>query len=598
MDNILKTLTAEQRTRIDDEVRDAYDFDPRDPLFGLSRNDLSGSEMKRRTVLRLLAAGGTLTALQLVPGVLGGSGELQAAGKAGGTLTCGWAGVGEIRTIDPAQINQVLQFQIASNVLSGLMHIDASLVGKPDLTEGFEVSSDGTEYTFKLREGVTFHNGDKFTADDVLFTYNRSKDPKKSIHSRILKNVKEVTKVNDYTVKFKLGRAQASFLTKTLERASGRAMTIVSRGGIEKLGVQQYGLTPVGTGPFKITFHELGQGVILEKNENYYDPSRPKLDKVIIKPIIAAEPLAAAIEAGDIKLIGGNPPAAELIDRFKSNPDLVVKEAPGPGFQAVWMNPHRDPFKVADFNVPLPELMKQKGFKVRLAIAKALDRERYLKQARFGRGYPAYGSINPAMGYYFDENLGDDSNQKFDVKEAQKLLAEAGFPGGKGFPELTLGATVQNRRDAQVVASILKRNLGIKVKVETKDSPVLLQDFLAMRYDMMRIGSGGDYDPDDGVVDWMQTNSKFNGAKRDKSKMKFGYWSEDEADKLIATQSVEANVKERKALVQKANKITSDKVACAFLYHPMDIKVWHKSVNVPAESLIPALVDLDRTTLS
>ncbi|NIQ93590.1 MAG: ABC transporter substrate-binding protein, partial [Desulfuromonadales bacterium] len=70
-----------------------------------------------------------------------------------------------------------------------------------------------------------------------------------------------------------------------------RAMTIVCKGAIEAMGDSQYGLTPVGTGPFKVLPRELGQGVVLEKFSDYYDPDRPKLDKVIIKPIIDAEPL-------------------------------------------------------------------------------------------------------------------------------------------------------------------------------------------------------------------------------------------------------------------------------------------------------------------
>src|SRR6185437_8606836 len=128
-----------------------------------------------------------------------------------------------------------------------------------------------------------------------------------------------------------------------------------------------------------------------------YDPERPKLDKVTIKPILDAEPLAAAIEAGDIQLIGGNPVPPQLMDRFLGNPDLTVSIVPGPGFQSVWLNPWRDPFRVSDFNKPVSELMKEKGFKVRLAIAKAMDRPAFIKQALFGRGVPAFGSINPAM---------------------------------------------------------------------------------------------------------------------------------------------------------------------------------------------------------
>jgi peptide/nickel transport system substrate-binding protein len=589
-------LTKSDEERIRGEVADAYDFDPRDPLFGLNRQALSGPRMERRTVLRLMAAAGTLSAWHLMPRA-GGVGRAMAQGM-GGTLSCGWSGVGEIVTLDPAQINQVLQFQIASNVLSGLTHINADLVAEADLAESWEVSDDGKEYTFKLREGVTFHNGDPFNADDVLFTYERSKDPEKSIHHQVLANVTSVEKIDDYTVKFTLGSPQASFLPKTLERSSGRAMTIVSRGALESMGPADYGLKPVGTGPFMVTQHQLGQSVTLEKFADYYDPERPKLDKVVIQPILDAEPLAAAMEAGDIQLIGGNPIAPELFDRFAGNPDLVVSDVPSPGFQSVWINPWHEAMPVTDFNKPVEELMTENGFKVRLAIAKALDRDRYIEQAQFGRGTPAYGTINPAMAFYFDEALAEESNQKTDIDAAKQLMADAGYPNGEGFPTLRLLATPALRREAQVVANLLSTNLGINVELQTKDFPVLIEDFDKMNWDLVRLGSGGDYDPDDGILDWMLSDSKFNGRLRDPATHPFGFWAEDEVDRLIEEQSATADLDKRKELVQRANRISSDKVASAFLFHPNDALVYHSSVTYPDESRIPGLVELDRVTVS
>ena len=572
---------------------DAHDFDPKDPLAGLSRADLSGPRLDRRSVLRLMAAAGTLTAAHLLP-----SGPARAQGKAGGTLKCGWAGIGQITTLDPARMNQVLQFQITSNVLSGLTHINAELIAEADLARDWEVSADGTEYTFNLRQGVTFHNGDPFTADDVLFTYERSKNPQVSIHSRALGNVQGVEKLGPHKVRFKLVGPQASFLVKTTERSSGRVLTILSKSAIAKLGDAAHGMAPVGTGPFRITQHTLGQTLVMEKFEKYYDPERPKLDRVVIQPILDAEPLAAAIEAGDIQLIGGGQIAPELVDRLVSNKDLVVSIQPAPGFESIWLNPHRDPFKVSSFDKPVEELMKEKGFMVRLAIAKALDRELFVKQAQFGRGSPAHGSINPAMAYYFDKDLARTSLQRFDLAEAKKLMAAAGYPGGKGFPKLKILLTPPARRQVEVVRAILKRNLGIELEPVVKDVPVTLDEFSTMEWDMVRVGSGGDYDPDDAILDWMQTKSLFNGQKRDKAKYPFGYFSDKEADALIEQQRVEGNLEKRRALVRKADKITSDKVASAFLFHPATILVHHKSVNFPDVSKIPALVDLDRTTLA
>lgn len=607
-------LDERGKARVREELDRAHDFDPRDPLFGLSKSDLSGPTLSRRTVLRLMAAAGLLTVGDVIAACAPAPAEQPAGGapeepaeapeptaapqKVGGELTAGWAGTGEIRTLDPAQINQVLEFQIASNVLSGLTHINPELVAEGDLAVDWEVTDDGLEWTFFLREGVTFHNGDSFTADDVVFTFNRSKDPEKSIHSGALANVNDAQKVDDYTIKILLDQPQASLLVKTLERSSGRAMTVINQRALEEMGPEQYGLTPVGTGPFKATEHTLGQGVVIEKFEDYYDPERPKLDKVTFIPIPEPEPLAAAIEAGDIQLIGGNPPAAELIDRFVANSDLVVSQITGPGFQALWLNPWREPFPVPDFNKPVEELKQENGFKVRLAIAKAMDREDLIKRALFERGEPAFGSINPAMRFYFDTAINEISEQRFDVEAARQLLADAGYPDGEGFPALKLMVTPAGKRQGEIIVDILKKNLNINVELDIKDFPVLIDHFDAMDFDLLRIGSGGDYDPDDAVVDWMHTESKFNGPNRKTDEMPFGFFSDKEVDELIEKQSVETNLDQRKELVQQANQITSDKVAAAFLFHPLDILVYRKEVNYPDRSRIPGLVDLDRVTIS
>lgn len=589
-------MSDDTQKQIDSAWKDAHDFDPKDPLFGLTREQMSGPNLSRRTTLRLLAAGGVLSLSHLTPG--GGLLRSAQAAATGGTLRCGWSGVSEIVTLDPAQIGQVLQFQIASNVYSGLTHIDSDLVARGDLAESWEVSDDGKVYTFTLREGVTFHNGDAFTADDVLFTYNRSKDPEQSIHSKVIANVASLEKLNDLQVRFTLKEPQASFLPKALERASGRAMTIVCKGALESMGAAQYGLMPVGTGPFKVVEHQLGQGVVLEKFADYFDPERPKLDKVIIKPIDGSEPLAAAIQAGDIQYIGGNPIPAQLVDRFKQDPELTVDIKPAPGFQSVWLNPWREVMLVPDFNKPLDELKQEKGFMVRLALAKALDRDLFVKQALFGNGVPAYGTINPAMGFYYDESISETSQQAFDPEGAKALLASAGYPDGKGFPELELLTTPDQKRYGLVIANIYKQVLGISVKVVTKEFSVMIEDFNKMDFDMRLGGSGGDYDPDDGLVDWMVSNSKFNGPTRDKDAQAFGFFSESEVDSIIAQESVTADPDARKALVREANLISSDKVACAFLYHPVDVQVYNKSVNYPAESRIPGLHDFDLVTLS
>jgi ABC-type transport system substrate-binding protein len=96
----------------------------------------------------------------------------------------------------------------------------------------------------------------------------------------------------------------------------------------------------------------------------------------------------------------------------------------------------------------------------------------------------------------------------------------------------------------------------------------------------------------------MQSDSKFNGRVRDQAKMAFGYFSDAEVDRLIDEQRLATDPDQRKAMVQQANRITSDKVAGAFIFHPIDPLVYRKEVDFPAQSRIPGLVDLDRTTIA
>jgi ABC-type transport system substrate-binding protein len=413
----------------------------------------------------------------------------------------------------------------------------------------------------------------------------------------VLANVQDVQKVDELTVQIILARPQASLLAKTLERASGRALTIVNPRALEEMGASQYGLMPVGTGPFRVTEHQLGQRLVIERFDDYYDSARPLLDKITFLPIPEPEPLAAAIEAGDIHIIGGNGAPAELIDRFAANADLVVSEIIGPGFQAMFLNPWRDPFKVADFNKALDELKQEPGFMVRLAIAKAFDREDFIEKALFGRGRPGFGTINPAMRFFFDTAINETSEQQFDLEAARQLLADAGHPGGEGFPTLKLLTTPNGRREGEIIANMYQENLNITLELDIKDFTVLTEDSNAMNYDVLRLGSGGDYDPDDALVDWMQTSSKFNGPNRNVEEMPFGFFSNTEVDALVDEQATVTDPEARKALVQQANQITSDKVAAVFTHHPLDILVYRKEVIFPDASRIPGLVDLDRVTI-
>jgi ABC-type transport system substrate-binding protein len=230
---------------------------------------------------------------------------------------------------------------------------------------------------------------------------------------------------------------------------------------------------------------------------------------------------------------------------------------------------------------------------VRAALARALDRDRYIAIGNLGFGVPSFGSINPALVSMYDPAIAERSQQRFQPDSARELLAAAGYPGGEGIRPLVLTLNPDDRRRGQVLADIMRREIGVEIQLDPVDNTVLGERRDRLDFDLLVQNSGGDFDPDDGLVDFMTTESKFNAHSRDKQKYPFGYFSEAEVDRLVAEQSVTPDPERRRELVQQANLLTSDKVAAMFVFHPVSPLVTRKEVNYPAANRIPDLVGLD-----
>lgn len=561
---------SRERDELVNDLRWAVDFDPEDPDLGLRWEDLSSDRISRRHFIRLAIASGTL--YYLAP-LLRPVRAYAQAGAPGGELKAAW-NVREFTNLDPAFINQVVQFQVTSNVLGGLTHIDAGLIPRPDLAESWEVSPDGLVWTFRLRRGVKWHNGDSFTADDVIFTFDRTRDPKAgSIHRSILDPFEKAEKPDPFTVRFTLKEPRASLLVKITERSSGRALTIVNRRAIEALG-KEYTRRPVGTGPFKIAEHRFGERLVLEKFADYYIKDRPRLDKVTIFNIEEPATFVSALESGQVEFLNGIPEA--LFPRVQANPAVTTSEGDDPGFQAVFFNLRKDKQqKTGKATLPTDDL------RVRLAMAKGMDRDDLIKRALFGRAIPAFGPIPKAQKQYY-RDLAAVSPQRFDPDDARRLLTEAGH--SKGF-SIKMVVTPGVRRRGEVIADIYKRTLGIAIDLEVVDFPVQVQRFNQGQYELLQIGSGGDPDPDDSVDDWFWSGAKFNT---------FGYENK-QVDALNAAQRETADIEKRVRWVQAAVDLIARDAPCVFLFHGKDSVAFRK--NVRGFVHIPGLRDLDTVTV-
>lgn len=556
-----------------DDLRWAADFDPADPTLGLRWEDLSSDRIDRRRFMRLaLGAGAVGTLSRLLS-----ARPAQAQGRPGGELKVGW-NIREFANLDPAYQNLAVYFMVASNFMGGLTHVDAELTPRPDLAERWEVTPDGLTWTFHLRHGVRWHNGDRFSADDVVYTFNRTRDPATaSPHKPVLDPIDRVAKLDEQTVRFHLKELRASFLVKITERSSGRALTIVNQRAVRELGKDGHNRRPVGTGPFRIAEHRLGERLVLEKFPNYYRNDRPKLDRVTIFNIEESATLVSALESGQVDFINQVPEA--LYPRVKANAELVVLVQDHPGFEPLWFNlcpPAEKREKIGK------EKLATDDVRVRMAMAKAVNRDDVIKRALFGLGVPAYGSVNKAQKLYW-KDLGEVSPQRYDLNEAKRLLAEAGYAGGFKMKLLTAPAY---RRLGEVLADIYRKALNIELELEVVDFPVWVQRYLKGAYELSLIGSYADPDPDDSIDDYFPTKAKFNG---------FCY-SSPKADELNAAQRRTTDVAARARIIHELLDVVARDVPGVFLYHQKDIVAHRKHVG--GFTFIPGLRDLDTITVS
>ena len=302
---------------------------------------------------------------------------------------------------------------VSCQVYEGLVGYDWDLNPTPKLAKSWEMSPDGLTITFHLREGVTFHNGAKFTSADVQYTFMQVL---KKVHPRapvVLGELASIDTPDELTAVFHLNHP-APYLMKAL---SGYDAPILSKSVFENTdpAANPSANKPIGTGPFKFGAWERGQYVRLDRNPNYWQKGLPYLDRIVARFIPDASTRSAALEAGEAHFAGYSAVIYADVKRLQANPalDTTTKGYEmANGLSEIQMNAHRPPFDKRE---------------VRQAIAYAIDRNFIIDNVQYGFGKAATGPLNSNFkGLY----TGDVT--KFDVPDriaiANKLLDDAGLP--------------------------------------------------------------------------------------------------------------------------------------------------------------------------
>ena len=391
------------------------------------------------------------------------TGSLAFAQEQGGSAVVSFQD--DISTLDPQVGYDWQNWSIIKTIFDGLMdYVPGTTELVPHLAESYEVSDDGLTYTFKLREGVLFHNGREMVADDVRYTFERVFDPAtqspgQGFYTTIegaqefidgeADSVAGIEVVDDYTIRFTTSEPDASFLHKLgLNFAH-----IVPQEAVEA-AAGDFGHNPVGTGGFMFKEWVLGQRLVLERNPNYFEEGLPYLDEITFQ--VGVDPNVAFLRLlqGEVDVIGDGIPSARYTE-VMDDPQLSQQVAMGEQMQTgyVTINVNMEPFT---------------DVRVRQAMNMAINKDRIVRLLN-NRAIPANQILPPL----FESHNPDYEGYPYDPEAARELLAEAGYPNGFD-TELYAYNVAPNDRIAQAIQADLAE-IGINVALRTQAQSTVIE---------------------------------------------------------------------------------------------------------------------------
>ncbi len=484
--------------------------------------------------------------------------------------------LGEPSDIDPHGNTGHPESQIQRALYEGLVSRKAdTLETIPGVAESWEMSEDGLTYTFYLRKNARWSNGDPVTAHDFVWTWKRAITPKlgnhygytfyvfknaEAYHSGELTDFSQVgiKALDDYTLQVEL----AGPVPYLLELLSFKTMYPVHPPTVEKFNGAEQLATPwtrpenfVGNGPFVLKDWVVNQVLSVKKNDYYWAKDDIKLNEIHFYATASETAEERMFRAGQLHI------TYELPGEKKEG----YRNQNHPAFNAF---PLYSTYYYA-FNVKKPPL---DDVRVRKALAYAIDRKLITERVLKGGQIPAYAFTPPnELGYVPEAKMPEN------IELARQLLADAGYPEGKGFPNITIlyNTLEQHQSIAVVIQQMWKQNLGIDVTLRNEDWKVWLANIKIGNFEISRSGWGGDYVDPNTFLDVHVT-----GGGQNKSQ-----WSNARYDELIRLAAQTRDQAQRFAYFQEAEAIMVEEVPIVPLYtyvrsrliHP-SVKGWHSNI--------------------
>ncbi len=542
----------------------------------------SHNRQKRATLFSLVSLGLLFASLSGCNTTSKGNGD-SGTGKPATENVLRYPLTTEPTSLDPAKVEDGTTIDLIQQVYEGLVIWNEKNEIEPNLAEKWELLPDRVTYSFHIKHGVKFHNGRELTADDFKYSLERACAPKlKSPTAQSY--LKDIVGANDKIV----GKAQDIKGVKVVDKYTLNItidgfkpfwlgnMTYPCSYAICKEEVEKNGgaidentlASTTGTGPFKFAEVRRNDSVRLAAFADYHK-GKAKLDG-ILRPIVKdAGQRLNKYEAGELDYTEIS--AADL-DRVNSN-DTLKGEL-------------KSFLRAATWYIGMNQDAKDSPFakrEVRQAFAMAINKDDILRVAMKGQADKADGIVPPGI-------KGRNENIKplpYDPAKAKQLLAQAGYPDGKGFPALSFSFRndyPQVAQTAEVIAQQLKTNLGIEVQIRPMEWGQFLVERKAKTLPLTHLRWGADYlDPQNFLSTLLHTSRKVNGQE-DHPENGVGYKSA-EFDKLCDAADVEPNEEKRWELYRKAEQIAVDDAPWVPLYFQRDLELIKPRVKNIRDSL-------------
>lgn len=452
----------------------------------------------------------------------------------------------DVSSLNPYGQDNNVTNQVMFHVYEPLVTQDRDLSIIPCLADSWEESEDGMAWTFKLHEGVKFHDGSDFTSEDVVASYDYAREPGSSYNSRFT-SVESVEAVDDYTVVIHMKNKYPLLLTDL-------AMVCISnKENIEGKTPEEVGSSVIGTGRYKLVEHVKEDHIDMVANEEYWGGA-PEIKSVRFRPISNAATRTATMLSGELDVMGGV--SVQDVERLEATEGIhVVSE---PSMEMIYMNMEQmldDNPAVEGGGNPL------KDVRVRQAMYQAIDTDMIINNVMQGHAYPTATLIRDTFNGYSPEL----ERFPYDPEAAKALLAEAGYPDGF---TITLDAgsdiTVNSSEVAQAVAGYLEK-VGIKVNLNLMPSATFLPHIRPYEHKTGLLISAWSVYTGEGIT-MMNQHCYTYDQEKGTGNANRGHYSNPEVDKLISEAMQESDKERRAELTKQIDKMTHDDVAYIPLY--------------------------------